>query len=154
MSEPKLTLGNLGTCSNPWSNIITCPVTIYTILVVLGVIWIIYGLVKAPNVDVNGQPVSNAKKWGFGLLGLLIFILIAYAFGKWMYGQCEKCSFGSAWLIFLLAIFFPIILSLIVGVVLGTALGISTFTWGNKMVTAPEVINTNANGNTNPVLVL
>lgn len=115
-------------CS-PWGNLIGCPVTLYTVIVVIFAIWQLYNIINAPTVNNDGQPISAASRWGWGLAILIIYLLIAYAFGSWMYKLCTKnpgCGSGGAWLVFLLAIFFPIILGVIATILFGVIIGVGS----------------------------
>ena len=111
-------------CS-PWNDFIRCPLIIYTVLVVIGLISNVMFISRAPNVNNTGQPITNGQKWVTGIIGLLIYLLIAYLFGRWIYSLCSRCEVLNSWLVFLLAIFFPLILSIIVGLTMGLFLGIS-----------------------------
>lgn len=112
---------------DPWREPLKCPLLIFTILVVLGALWTIWTLARSPNVNNQGQPISTAQKWTVGIIGLVIYLIIAYLFGLWMYHLCLKCEVLNSWLVFLLAIFFPIILALVLTIIIGIILGITSF---------------------------
>lgn len=98
---------------NPWSNIVASPMTLYVVLVLLVLIWGGYKLF-------TGGFAGNARSWIYLILTVLVFLIIAVAFGKWIYMLSAQCKNGQAWGVFIFAIFFPLILLLILGVVFGT----------------------------------
>ena len=112
---------------NPWSDPIRCPLILYVILVVLGAILNLKAIADAPNVDRNGRTITYSQKWTAGIIGLVIYLIISYLFGMWIYNLCKKGQTLNSWLVFLLAIFFPLILALVVGLIVGAFLGISMF---------------------------
>lgn len=155
MSEPiQLIVNDVGDnagCS-PWSNIIGCPITIYTVLVIIFAISQLMAIINAPSVNTDGQPVSQAARWGWGIVILIIYLLIAYGFGSWMYNLCNKsptCGSGSSWLVFLLAIFFPIILAVIATIIFGAVIGVgSVLAKGSKSnKQLPVVVTGSGSGN-------
>lgn len=118
------------TVRDPWKEPFKCPLLLYTILVILGLIINLAAVNKTPNVDRNGNQISNSQKWTAFIIGLIIYLVIAYLFGLWMYNLCKSGKTLNSWLVFLLAIFFPLILSIIVGIIISAILGISFFLFG------------------------
>lgn len=112
---------------DPWKEPFRCPLLLFVALVIIGLIYNVWFLIKSPNVNNAGQPISTTQKWVVGIIGIIIYLIIAYLFGLWMYKLCSRCETLNSWLVFLLAIFFPLILALIVSIIIGIILGISNF---------------------------
>lgn len=115
---------------NPWNEPIRCPLILYTILVILGVVINLSAAMRAPSVNRQGMPISNTQKWTAFIIGLLVYLIIAYLFGKWMYNLCKSGQTLNSWLVFILAILFPLILAIIIGIIVSAFLGISYFLFG------------------------
>ena len=115
---------------DPWGEIIKCPLILYTILVIVGVILNLSAMSKAPSVNRNGVAITSSQKWRATVIGLGIYLVIAFLFGYWIYRLCQRCETLNSWLVFLLAIFFPLVLAVIVGMIIGGILGITTFVFG------------------------
>ena len=109
---------------DPWKEPIKCPLILYVALIAVGVLVNIAAVMRSPNVNRQGQPISTAQKWSATIFGLVIYLIIAYFFGRWMYNECSGCHTVTSWLIFLLAIFFPVILSIIFGLITAAVLGV------------------------------
>ena len=110
---------------NPWTNVISCPLIIYVILVVIGILVHVlllsngfYDRQAEKNKRVNGNngtgQLSPDVVQTITIVVLLINILFAFLIGLWIYNLCKKCQKGSAWLVFLLSLFFPVMLFAIV----------------------------------------
>ena len=115
---------------SPWKDPLKCPLILYTILVVLGFLWMLASFSRVPAVDRNGNAINSNSKWFAFIIGLIIYIIIAYLFGLWIYNLCKGGHVLSSWLVFLLAIFFPLILTLVIGAIVGAILGIGYFFGG------------------------
>ena len=111
------------TCQ-PWSDPIKCPLLLYVVLIILGLIINISAVARTPDVNSAGQPITPTQKWSTTIIGIIIYLIIAYLFGMWMYSLCKKCQAGQAWLVFLLAVFFPLILALVFGLITAAVLGV------------------------------
>lgn len=95
---------------NPWS----APLIIYIILVLINVfntIASIYYVVKNKN---NGKIITQNQKWWAIVISTVIYLIIAFLFGSWIYRLSLNCEQGKSWLVLLLAIFFPFILMIII----------------------------------------
>lgn len=118
------------TYNNPWKDPLKCPLILYVILVVLGLLWMLAGFGRVPGVDRNGNPINSGNRWFAFLIGIILYLIIAYLFGLWIYNLCKGGYYGTSWLVFLLAIFFPLILTLVIGAVVGAILGLGYFFTG------------------------
>lgn len=112
---------------NPWGEPLACPLIIYIVLAIISIFFSISSYSKIPNYDRNGNVINNSTKNSTFIIGLILNIIIIILFGYWMYTLCSKCQHLNAWLVFLLAIFFPIIISLIILALIGVALGVGFF---------------------------
>lgn len=110
---------------DPWRDPIRCPVILYTILVVIGLILNLSSTSKIKT-DRLGREIPETRRSCATILGIIIYLVVAYLFGVWMYNLCVQGSRMSAWLVFLLAIFFPFILSIIILVIIFAILGVSS----------------------------
>lgn len=126
LSQPQIDIDGYetGRLCDPWKEPIKCPLILYVILIVIGVLVNIAAVMRSPNVDRLGRPISTSQKWAATIFGLIVYLIIAYLFGHWMYGTCARCETLNSWLIFLLAIFFPIILSFLFGLITAAVLGV------------------------------
>ncbi len=137
LSQPRLRLGNnnqpglftvsqngTGKTCKPWSEPLRCPLLLYVVLIVLGLIINISAVARTPDVNRSGQPITPTQKWSTTIVGIIIYLIVAYLFGMWMYNLCKKCQTVNAWLVFLMAVFFPLILALVFGVITAAVLGV------------------------------
>lgn len=115
---------NMGVQCNPWRDPVRCPLILYIVLIVVGVFINLAAVARAPDVDRQGRPLTQTQKWSSTIIGLLIYLIIAYLFGMWMYRLCTSCNTVGSWLIFLLAVFFPVILAFIFNVIVSAVLGV------------------------------
>lgn len=126
-NQPQININDLDEgfrVCNPWREPIKCPLLLYVALIVIGVLVNIAAVMRAPNVDRLGRPISNQQKWAATIFGLIIYLIIAYFFGNWIYNVCSKCETLNAWLVFLLAIFFPVILGFVFSLITAAVLGV------------------------------
>lgn len=119
---------------NPWSEPLKCPLYIFIILAIIGMIINIYLIVRSPTVDAQGNQISASQKWVAAILSVLVMSLITVLFGVWIYSQCSRCRFGSAWLIALVALFLPLILFFITALLVSAFLGLSILTFGSPII--------------------
>lgn len=117
--------GTVVTPCGSWSDFFRCPLTIFTILAVIFFIADIYAVYRASLTS------TSSSFWIVAVISLLIYIGLAFLFGYWMKKKCEDCKQGQSWLLFFVAIFFPIILGLIVSVVVGAVGGGLAFLSGS-----------------------
>ena len=102
-----------------WSNPIQCPIIIYTFLIVIGLVINLILLSMSPNFNRNGQPVSTGLKWNAAVLGTGFTVLFALIFGAWINYLCISCRHINGWIVFLVALLFPIILTYFDGLIMG-----------------------------------
>ena len=112
---------------NPWKEPVKCPLLLYIALIILGLILNFIYVSRLPTVDRLGRPISNNQRWVAIILGIIIYLAIALLFGTWMYRNCVNCNTGGSWIIFLLAIFFPLILWFILAIIYVVITGIGLF---------------------------
>lgn len=117
--------GTVVTPCGSWSDFFRCPLTIFTILAIIFFFADIYAVYRA------SQTTTSSSFWIVAVISLLIYIGLAFLFGYWMKKKCEDCKQGQSWLLFFVAIFFPIILGLIVSVVVGAVGGGLAFLSGS-----------------------
>lgn len=124
-----------------WSEFLKCPLTIYSVLAVIFLIADFYSIWRAAS---NGA--TGSSFWITSILSLIIYVVLILLFGYWMKRKCEQCEYGQSWLVFLLAIFFPIILGFIVNVIIGAFAGgiafLGTSMQGGKSGKGPKVVPT------------
>ena len=101
-----------------WSEFFRCPLIIFSILAFIFFIADGWSIFRASQ-----QNVVGTSFWVTSLLSLLIYLILVFVFGYWIKKKCEECKTGQSWLIFLLAIFFPIILGFVVNVLIGAFAG-------------------------------
>jgi hypothetical protein len=105
------------TCGS-WSDFFRCPLVIYSVLAFIFFVADIWAIYQAQKNNVVGT-----SFWITALLSLLIYLILIFAFGYWIKKKCVECKTAQSWLVFLLAIFFPIILGFIVNVLVGAFAG-------------------------------
>ena len=101
-----------------WSEFFRCPLIIFSVLAFIffiADIWTMW--------SVSQRTTTGSGFWVTSILSLLIYLVFIFIFGYWMKKKCEDCKYGQSWLIFVLAIFFPIILGFIVNVIIGAFAG-------------------------------
>lgn len=126
-NEPRLEIdpsGNIFKTCDPWKEPFKCPLLLYVALIIVGILINIAAVMRLPDVDRQGRPISTQQKWSATIVGLIIYLIIAFLFGKWMYSTCSRCETLNSWLIFLLAVFFPIILAFLFGLITAAVLGV------------------------------
>jgi hypothetical protein len=101
-----------------WSEFLKCPLTIYSVLAFIFFVADIWSIWRSSSMGSN-----SSTFWITSILSLIIYAVLILVFGYWMKKKCEQCEYGSSWLIFLLAIFFPVILGFIVNVIVGAFAG-------------------------------
>ncbi len=92
-----------------WESLFKCPLTLFTILAVIGFIFnaaSIWSQSQAAALTTSGIVLT--------VIALLIYVIVVVAFGYWMKKQCESCHYGTSWLIFFFALFFPIIAAFVI----------------------------------------
>ena len=117
--RPAKQCGSVGILSNPFQ----CPILIYTFLVVLGMIINLFLLGRTPDTNKVGQPVSDDLKWSTAALGIGFTVVMALIFGAWIYYLCINCDYIEAWIVFLLALLFPVLLTYFAALIMGEWLG-------------------------------
>lgn len=117
---------------NGWQEPIRCPLIIFIIIVILAFIWNIVIVVNLPPIDRQGQPITTGQKWGIGVVILIIYLLVAFIFGRIIYGYCRRCDGNRAWITFFIFILLPIIIAIVLGVVIGASYGLTLFFMGNN----------------------
>lgn len=110
-----------------WSSFFECPLTIFTILAVLFFFFDIYNIWRGSQA-IGG---SSSTFWIVSIVSLLIYIAIAVAFGYWIKKKCAECKQGTAWVLFFVALFLPIILGLVTNVIIGAVGGGLSFLSGS-----------------------
>lgn len=111
----------MGVC-NPWNP--KFPLLWYVILIIIGIIANIVAISRAPTVNKFGVIISNSQRWQAGIIAIILNILIGILFGFWMYSLAKHCETLNSWLVFVLAIFFPIILAVVVSIIASAILGV------------------------------
>lgn len=104
-----------------WSSLFKCPLTIFTIIAVIGF------FVNAVMIW-NNTAVMTASAIAINIVALIVYVIIVVLFGYWIKKNCEKCEYTGGWLVFLLAIFFPVIATFVVSFVVALFNG-SFFRW-------------------------
>ena len=110
---------------NIWT--LRCPLIIYIALVILSIIWHLTTVNNLPLNDRNGNLIPVQRRNTAITFGFIIMLIIDLLFGIWIYSLCKKCQYGGSWLVFLLAIFFPLVIALIIFVITLLFLGITSF---------------------------
>lgn len=108
----------------PWRDPIRCPLIIFVFLVVIGVIANLLSLFKIPDIDRNGNRIDPSRKTFAVIVAIIINLIIAYLFGLWIFNLCKQCQFVNSWLVFLLVIFLPIIVAVVINVLVSSILGV------------------------------
>ena len=124
ISDNELSTPIQPTYCNPWRDPIRCPLILYTILVVIGLIINLASISRIPTVDRDGRPITSSQRTTAIFIAIVVNIIVAILFGWWMYSLCRKCQSLNAWLVFLLAILFPIIITLISAILMSAILGL------------------------------
>jgi hypothetical protein len=114
---------------DPLRDPIRFPFVLYVILVIIGFFLTLRAIINAPHKDHLGNRISPQRKWALGLLVLIIFLLVAFFFGSWIYALSSQCDGTSAWLIFFLAILFPVILFAVTIVIIAVLIGLNVSVW-------------------------
>lgn len=110
MNAPKCSLA-------PLLNPMYCPLLLYILLVLLGLIGI---LMYYNHLVITKPPPSSLALLGpeFNRLLLVIaaYIILSYIVGVIIYGFCSQCQYTKSWVVFLLAILTPILFAVVMGV--------------------------------------
>lgn len=112
------------TCRAPWKEPFKCPLWIYTILVILGLVGTIITIASLPSTDKNGDPISASQRWVSGTFSIMVGLLLALGFGWWMRKECKMCNFGRSWIIMLAAVIVPLLIWFVTLVIFMNFVGI------------------------------
>lgn len=107
-----------------WSSPFKCPLTLFAIIAVIMFIYDVYYIFTS-----SGS--ANGTFWLVSIIALLVYVGLALVFGMWIKRNCNECKYGTSWLIFLAALFFPIILGFIVSIFIGAFTGGLAFLSGS-----------------------
>lgn len=76
----------------------------------------------------SGTPGNQVVKYWLGVgFSFIIMIVLILAIGWWIKAECSNCQPGKAWLVFVLAIFLPIVVGFAFSVVIGALRGGASF---------------------------
>lgn len=107
-----------------WSSPFKCPLTLFAIIAVIMFIYDVYYIF-------TNSGSANGTFWLVSIIALLVYVGLALVFGMWIKRNCNECKYGTSWLIFLAALFFPIILGFIVSIFIGAFTGGLAFLSGS-----------------------
>lgn len=112
---------------HPGRELYRCPIIIFVILIIIGIIINIWALFRVPRTDSSGKEITSGQMWVAGIVGIGFYLIVAFAIGWWVYQKCRECD-QSSWVSFIIVILIAIILAPIVGLIIGGILGIG-FLW-------------------------
>lgn len=76
----------------------------------------------------SGTPGNQVVKYWLGVgFSFIIMIVLILAIGWWIKAECSNCQPGKSWLVFVLAIFLPIVVGFVFSVVIGALRGGASF---------------------------
>lgn len=76
----------------------------------------------------SGTPGNQVVKYWLGVgFSFIVMIALILAIGWWIKAECVNCQPGKAWLVFVLAIFLPIVVGFVFSVVIGALRGGASF---------------------------
>lgn len=113
---------------HPGREWIKCPIILYIILIIIGIVINAWALFRTPRTDNSGKEVTTGQMWVAGIVGFGFYLIISLAVGWWIYERCKKCERSSYWMTFIIAILIAIILAPITGLIIGSILGVG-FLW-------------------------
>lgn len=128
MNAPKCQLA-------PLLNPMYCPLLLYILLVLLGLIGILmyynHLVITKPPTPPPQPPQPPQPPLSLTILGpefnrlLLVitaYIIVSYIIGVIIYGFCSQCQYTKSWVVFLLAIITPILVAMAIGLSLKSIL--------------------------------
>ncbi len=115
------------TC-HPGRELFKCPIILYIIIIIIGLIINCWALFRAPRIDNSGKEITTSQLWIAGIIGISFFLIVGLVVGWWVYERCRSCNPSSYWWTFIISILIAIILAPITGVIMGAILGIE-FLW-------------------------
>jgi hypothetical protein len=113
---------------HPGREWIRCPIIIYIIIIIIGLIINLWALFRIPRIDNSGKQITTGQMWIAGIVGIGFYLIVALAVGWWIYERCRMCDSSSYWMTFVISILVAIILAPITGLIIGGILGIG-FLW-------------------------
>ncbi len=109
---------------HPGTQAYHCPITLYVILVIIGLIIITWALLRAPRKNRDEKDIGTSELWVAFFVGWALYLTLAILFGWWIFEQCRSCNTGSSGITFLLVLLVPVALVLITSVIMGAILGV------------------------------
>lgn len=100
---------------NAFRNPISCPLILYIVLSVIGIIGLAVTIFMAPRRD--GNEITTHERWIILLIGIFIHLIFTFFFGWLLYALCSRCENGWAWFLVILAFVLPIILYIIIAII-------------------------------------
>lgn len=102
------------------------PLTLFIVFAIIVLVWQAFqAWNKAPAAGTPGR--DQLKYWLIVGFTFLVMLAIIFAIGWWIKSECNHCEPGKAWLIFVLAIFLPIVVGFIFSVIVGALRGGASF---------------------------
>lgn len=117
---------------HPGNQVFHCPITLYIIIVIVFLIINLWALFVAPRTTNSGRNIGTSELWVAGIIGVIVYLVLAVAFWWAIYEHCRSCSTGRSWTVFLMAILMPFVIAVITGVVMGSILDIGFLWTANK----------------------
>lgn len=94
-------------------------VWIFAFLIVLGLVINLFLLARSPNTDRDGRPVHDHLKWSTAVVGIGVTIVVGMLIAAWIHYIVINDYDISSWIFLFLIIIIPLIVTYLVGLLMG-----------------------------------